>query len=123
MWEARKLPPIKIAKFLLQVKYEQLTLTISHASRPGLFYKRHLSWDAGTGLARPSKRHTCLCKNGIGDLTHSFCLHTLGMHCHLGSNSHPLTQTYKVYAYYERNARQNAWKKSATERITLISVF
>jgi len=36
------------------------------------------------------------------------------MHCHRGSN-HPRIQKYKTYTYFNRTARQNASKKSATE--------
>jgi len=35
----------------------------------------------------------------------------------------PLIKRYKTYAYFDRTARQNASKISATERIRLISVF
>jgi len=78
---------------------------MSHISTQLVSYQRIPSWDADTKLARPSKCKTFLCKNGIGDLTHSFCFHTLGMHCHRGSN-HPLIQKYKTYTYFDRTARQ-----------------
>jgi len=79
-------PVAKMAKLFLQVKYRQPRLVMSHALRLDLSYQRIPSWNTITKLARPSKRQTCLCKNGIGDLTHSFCFHMSGMHYHLGSN-------------------------------------
>jgi len=64
-----------------------------------------------------NSKNAGLCKNDTGDLLHGFCFHTIDMHCHLGSNPR-LTQKYKTYAYFERSARQNAWKKSAPEGIS-----
>jgi len=61
-------------------------------------------WGHSSTLARPSK-------NGIGDQLlyinvqeHSFCYHTLGTHCHLGSNL-SLAQKIKKLAYFNRTVR------------------
>jgi len=51
-------------------------------------------WDLIAKLAFSSRCQTCLCKNGIGDLMHNCCLHTLGKHWNLSSN---LTLTQKIH--------------------------
>jgi len=62
-----------MAKFLLQIKYEQPRLTMSHARWFGLSYQRIPSCYAITTPACPSKCKFYFFRNGIGDLTHSFC--------------------------------------------------
>jgi len=78
-------------KFLLQVEYKQLRLTISHARRLSLTYQRIPSVGRSYEACSSNKTQNCLCKNNIGDLTDSCCYHTSGMHFHLRSNL-PLTK-------------------------------
>jgi len=80
-------------KWLVQVNCEQPRWIMSHT----------------TQLARPSKCQTCLCKNGIGDLTHTFCFHTSGMQCHLiAVIPSPPSSKYKICAYFDRAARKSS---------------
>jgi len=57
--------------FILQFKYEQPRLTLSHPRRLSLSYQRITFWDAVTKLVRPSKSYSFSCKNGIRDLMRS----------------------------------------------------
>jgi len=85
---------------------------MSHTRRLSSSYQRIPSWDTVTKLARPSN---------IMAVDNSY--HTLGTHCHLGSNS-PLLKKLQNFMHIsigllDRTLR----KKSVTERIRLISVF
>jgi len=60
-------------------------------------------------------------KNAL-ETSRTIFFHTLDMHCHISSNR-PFPKKYKIYAYFDRTALQNASRKSATEGITLISAF
>ena len=92
IWELRKVPRGTIVKLFLQVQCEKPRLTMSYARRLSLFYQRIPSWDAVTKFVRRSKCQTCWCKNGIGDLTHRFCVHALDMHWQRGRNPRHLIQ-------------------------------
>jgi len=115
-WEARRVTPAKMAKISFTV---QPRLAMSHSRRLNLFYRRILSWETVTKLARPSEKMALEIRCST---TAQILHHTWGTCCHFGSN--PLYSTNaKLYAYFHRTVRHNASKKSVTDRIMLICVF
>jgi len=63
------------------------------------------SYEACLSIDKLSIKHNC---NRCQMLYNSY--HTLGTHWHLGSIPTSLLKKYNTYAYFDRTARQNAWK-------------